>query len=188
LTRPLPESLDEGLMAPALLHGYLTVGRMDPDYKLVDIACATRIGASREEIWPAIEDPKVLGDFLSFITETELRNVEPGEITQRLQYKIRFGPLKKRYNYVRQAKIQKPDWARTIKANLDGHPAVQNETLWDSEGDTLLCQVYYFDLKTDWLSALFLRRHAEFERLIATYSPSVFVRSIRRLHGPPRVS
>jgi carbon monoxide dehydrogenase subunit G len=183
--RPIPEALGAGLLGPALEHGYLTVGRLDAHGGLIDISCATRVGASPEALWPAIEDPRVLGDVISFISDAELRRLSPTEIQQRLEYKIRFGPLKKRYTYKRRAQTERPLWTRTVEADLDGHPVLQNETLWADGQNTKLCQVHSFDLKSDWLSNIFLRRHPEFERLIATYSPNVFVRSVRRLLGSP---
>ena len=182
---PIAELVTSGHLEAPLRRGYLTVGMLDPAGMLMDVASLVRVGASIEQVWPAIEDPAVLQRVISFVTGGRVQRMPASQLHQELEYTIRFGFLKKRYKYARLAVGDRPHSVRTIRADLDGIPVVQTEHLWPSEGGTTVCHMARMDLKQDWFANLFLRQHPEFECLIGTYSPAVFVRSVRLLHGRP---
>lgn len=183
---PIKDLVASGHLDVPLRHGYLTLGMLDPEGMLLDVASLTRVGATLEKVWPAIEDPAVLKEVISFVSKGTVRRSATRELHQELEYTIRFGLLKKRYRYVRHAEAEPPTQVRTLKADLDGIPVTQTEHLWEAGGETTVCHMSRMDMKQDWFANLFLRQHPEFECLIGTYSPAVFVRSVRRLHGPPR--
>ncbi|MBI2568607.1 MAG: hypothetical protein HYV63_16415 [Candidatus Schekmanbacteria bacterium] len=183
--RALWDALGAGKLAPAVRHGYLTACRLDLRGNIVDVASATKVGASRPDVWRVTADPAYLCEMLSFVTDGRIVARDHRTLTSEVTYRIKIGPFSRQYRLRRRARYEEPAWLEAEEAHIEGQPATEADYLYDEGSNTLLCHVYYSDIKRDWLSGMFLKKHPEFERLICTYAPIIRVRAMRTRFGAP---
>ncbi|MFC1705188.1 hypothetical protein ACFL59_00015 [Planctomycetota bacterium] len=184
---PLWEAVREGQIAPALRHGYVTAGRFNRGGEIHDVTCATRLGASRSDVWKVVADTGQLRDILPVVVGGQLLNQRDNQLESELTCRVKIGPFTKHYTFRRQARFQKPDWIKATVASMNGHPVTQADYLFDDGPNTTVCHMYFTDMKTDWLSRIFLKSHPEFECVISAYPPTIVVRGFRLRFGAPRV-
>ena len=182
---PLWEALARGELAAPLGHGYLTAGRFDRAGQILDIASATRLGAPREKVWKVAEDPASLRDVLPVLKEGGLRKKKGDRLDSDLTYRVRIGKVSRRYEFRRHARFVEPEHIESIEATMTGHPAKQADFLFEDGPNTVLCHMYYTDIKRDWLSRIFLKAHPEFECVISMYAPVIVARGMRLRFGAP---
>lgn len=178
--RRLHEAVADGSLAPALQHGQLTVGRLDERGRIMDVTSAARIPAPPQEVWRLLTDPVHRCAYVSVIDSGRLLWQRSDRIAYEYAYRVKLGPLRKRYRVHVEGPYVEGRWLECDRATTDGHPAVYGDWLVpDGAGGCLYTHAYLADLRKDWLSSSFLGRHPELERLICCYAPFIAVRALR---------
>ena len=186
LAKPLHQFLEEQQILKKIGSGQLTIGRLKSDGNIFDITTVTGMGAPREEVWKAVENPKFLEKSISFVTRGRMIEKDSQYITGEVIYGVKIGPFTKTYKLYGRSRYEEPIWAQGVDVCIDGHPIQLATHLFDYNGNTYYCHTNYMDLKNDWLSRIFFKYHPEFEAVASIYQSVISTRAIRIHFGPPQ--
>jgi hypothetical protein len=174
-----------GSLEAPLRHGYLTQGRLHTTGAIRDMASAARLRGGPAGPWGVLTDPARISRALSFVEHGKATPGPAGTNQTELDYVVKVGPFRKRYEIRRTNKIDAGKSMVATKATADGVALDVADHLFPRGENTVYCHRYYTDIKRDRIAAFFLKRHPEFERLICTYSPTLAVRAMREIIGAP---
>ncbi len=179
------DAIGQGMLAPALEHGYVTLGRFDGRGEVMDMACAARLGLDREAAWNAVSDPQTLVKAVSFVEKGKTVERTDSRLRTELGYRVRLGPLSRTYEMILDADLEPMTWIRGRHARLNGLEVKHGNFFASAGPDTIFCHLFHTNVRQDWLMRLFLRNHEEFARVIATYGAVIVVHALRKYLGGP---
>lgn len=179
--RPLWEGLQEEALRPALRQGFLTVGRLAASGGVRDVCTATRIQQPIERVYAQLLEPEALREALSFVESVRVSRRSAAHLDTELVFRVRIGPLRKRYTIQREASLHPPHTVGHRQASIEGRPLIVSDHLLPDGSGTLVCHRYFTDLKRDRLLRIFLQPHPDFEWLISCYAPLLLSRAWWRL-------